>query len=108
MNYNKMLVDSAFDGILDNVVFALDNNADVNCKDEYSMTALMCAAWNDNKEIAEILIQAGADIDIKNKDGWTALDCAICEDNYDTAKLIKSHIEKQTEQQNQHAFDLII
>ncbi len=72
------------------VEFAITNGADVNVKDKYGRTPLVCLAMtegadeNDNNDIiktAQILIDAGADINSIDSEKKGAIDHAIENDN---------------------------
>ena len=45
-------------------------------------TPLMWAAWRDNVQMIDLLLEHGADTTLVDKDGWTALDLAIVRINY--------------------------
>lgn len=61
------------------VELLIDNGADVNIKDDRSMTALHYNIINtrDNLEFTKLLIEKGADINCKNKSNETPLHLAI-------------------------------
>jgi len=73
MNLNKILLDSAKAGDLDKVKAALMLGADVNAKDEDSLTPLHSASWNGHLEVVKILLVHGAEVNAMNKWGRTAL-----------------------------------
>lgn len=61
-------------GHKDIVDFLLEKRSyDINAVDSSGVSALMCAIWNNQDEMAKYLIKKGADINIKNKWGNTAL-----------------------------------
>lgn len=64
MDYNKMLIDSAYSGCIDGVQSALKHGADVNSIDIGGNTALIWATANGHRETVEALLQASADIDL--------------------------------------------
>ena len=55
---------------------------------EYSGTALMWAAFDGQKEIAQMLIDAGADVNAKDADGSTVLMHAVSGGERETVKLL--------------------
>lgn len=54
----------------------------------YEMTALHCAAANNNVEVAKLLIEARANVDLQNNNGMTALHVAALYNNVEVAKLL--------------------
>ncbi len=53
---------------------AIEEGADVNAKDVFDWTPLMCAShYNKNPEVAKLLIEAGADVNAKDMYGYTPL-----------------------------------
>jgi len=54
----------------------LDNNADVNMKNEHGNTALIIASETEDSSIVKILLKSKADIHVKNTHGDTALSIA--------------------------------
>lgn len=66
--------------------------ADVNAKDEYGMTALMRAAYQNTNpeaiEIIRILLNAGADVNAKDKDGKSVKDYAKNNPNSEIIKIL--------------------
>ena len=58
------------------VIILLSNSADPNMVGNYGFTPLHQAAFNNNLEIAEILVRFGAHLDTKNENGDTPIDLA--------------------------------
>ena len=58
------------------VIILLNNSADPNLIGNFGFTPLHQAAFNNNQEIAEILVRFGAKLDTKNENGDTAVDLA--------------------------------
>ena len=74
VDINNSLIKAVENGHNQIVDVLLQNNANVNYKDDDDgSTALMWAAHNGHKETAEILLQYGAEVNAKNDDGNTAL-----------------------------------
>ena len=48
----------------------------------------MWAAWRDNVQMIDLLLEHGADTTAVDKDGWNALDLAIVRINYQAAKKL--------------------
>ena len=70
----------------------LATGADVNVKGGlFNGTPLHHAAYEDHKEVAELLIAAGADVSAKNNEGRTPLDEAIALKHTETADLLRKH-----------------
>jgi len=62
----------------------------VNAKDKYGWTALMWAARNNNREMAELLLRKGANVRYRDEDGDTALINAVLNDaNKQDLRLIR-------------------
>jgi len=67
------------------------NHLNVNVRDHIAQTPLHASAFAGNKELAELLIEAGADVNVKDRYSRTALSIAIkCGNN----KLVKFLLEK--------------
>ena len=96
-------------GTLEEVNNAIKAGADVNAQDEYDMTPLMYAAWNNqNPEIIKLLLGAGANVNAKDKNGKTPLMWAA-EDNQNP-EIIKILIDagadgKARDNKGKTAFD---
>ena len=60
----------------------------VDIVDEYGRTPLLNAAFYDNYELAEWLLEKGAQKDIQDNGGFTALHFAAQEANLNTAKVL--------------------
>ena len=74
------------------VKYHLDAGADVNAKDDkFGLTPLHYAAFNDHKEIAELLIGGGAEVNANDDRGATPLDAAIMGKRTETADLLRKH-----------------
>ncbi|MEM4367172.1 MAG: ankyrin repeat domain-containing protein [Candidatus Anstonellales archaeon] len=58
---------------LENVVWLIIKGADYEAKDKHDRNALMMAAWNDNIDIARLLLELGCWIDKSDKYGCTPL-----------------------------------
>ena len=54
----------------------LANGAEVNAKDRYNQTALMCASLKGHKDVAKLLLECGADVGVRTKKGFSALSIA--------------------------------
>ncbi|KAH9503985.1 hypothetical protein Btru_067490 [Bulinus truncatus] len=66
------LLKSAQDGNLNEVKNLLSQGLNINYKDFYGWTALMCAAKEGHSEMVNCLLENGADLKIVNSDGHSA------------------------------------
>jgi ankyrin repeat protein len=64
----------------------IKNGGDVNIKDENGSTALVCACYENNEEIVEMLLNAKCDVNAKSAYGRTALMNAVL---YNNEKIIE-------------------
>ena len=62
--------------------------ADVNHRSSDERTPLHWAAFRDNTQLIEFLLDNGADRTLVDKDGWNALDLAIIRINYQAARIL--------------------
>jgi ankyrin repeat protein len=69
--------------------------ADVEAKDTYGWTPLICAARNGHRDTVEVLLSVGkADVEAKDNNGWTPLIWAAQGGHRDLAKVLRSYIER--------------
>ena len=73
---------------VENVKKYAHKDKNLNEMSEEGLTPLHYAVFNDNKEIIQILIDAGADVNKKTSDGLTPLDIAVLNLQKDAAKII--------------------
>ncbi len=66
----------------------IENEIDVNFRDEIGGTALIVALFKGDLDIAELLIKNGADVNAKDDNGWTALMSAFYPGRLDIVKLL--------------------
>ncbi len=76
-------------------------NGDVNVRDDYSWTPLMCAACAGSTEIVALLLDAGADASSRDRAGYTAYSLAAKKGHHDTARMLVRHRRESTERQNE-------
>ena len=55
------------------IVFYLENGADINAKDQHSLTPLHLAAKHGHLSVVEYLVNQKADINAKTRDDWTPI-----------------------------------
>jgi ankyrin repeat protein len=88
--------DAATDGAIKAVKQHLNAGADVNVKGGFADgTPLLYAAWEDIKEIVELLIAKGAGVNARDKDGETPVDIA---DNNEPLDILRKHEGKTSEE----------
>jgi TolA-binding protein len=82
--------DAAQDGDLERVTLLLkDDPGLVSSTDErYGQTPLHIAAFNDHKDVAELLLASNADVNAKAKNGSTPLHLAAAKGNKDMVELL--------------------
>jgi uncharacterized protein len=73
LSINKLLLQSAEKGHLEQVKALLKKGADVNARDTNGQTALMAAAGRGHLEMVKLLIDKGADVNANDENGQTAL-----------------------------------
>lgn len=56
------------------VAFLIENGANVNIVDEYGISPLLAAVWEDHAETTEVLLKNGANKNIKSPDGKSIRD----------------------------------
>ncbi len=66
----------------------LERGADVNSKDWYGQTALVCAALKGHREVVKILLANGADVNARTRKGFTPLSLATEQGHHLVADLI--------------------
>ena len=67
----------------------LDENAEINARDDDGKTALIHAAENGHDGTANVLIRKGADLNIKDDHGRTALGYAIKKSHKQVIKILQ-------------------
>ncbi|CAL1542801.1 unnamed protein product [Lymnaea stagnalis] len=75
-------------GELHEVKKLLTNGADINYRDFYGWTVLMCAATEGHSELVRVLLECGADRALTNSNGQTAAELANYEGHSDLAHEI--------------------
>jgi ankyrin repeat protein len=85
------IVTAAYHGEYDNVIVLINRGADVNAKDEYGNTGIICASEQGYDAIVELLINAGGDLNATNNDGDSALDLARHAKHTSTTSLLLNH-----------------
>jgi len=66
----------------------LKHGANINITSDDGRSALMWAAYRNNDNLMEYLIEQGAKLDVEDKQGANALDLAIGRVNYEAAYLL--------------------
>ncbi|KAK8798823.1 hypothetical protein WA158_007907 [Blastocystis sp. Blastoise] len=80
----------ASEGSYEKVYTLIQNNVDLNLKDETGKTALHWACDRGHEDIVDLLLEHPIDVNIKDNDGCTALSLALtCEYNEIAEKLVE-------------------
>ena len=87
---NRKLLMAAENNKTEEIIELLKQGVDVNYH-SYGQTPLHRACWNNNLEIAKLLIESNADINLADKNGWTSLYAACWNNSKDMAKLLIEH-----------------
>ena len=61
----------------------------VRCSQDTGGTALIWAAVNGEKEVVQLLIEAGANREARDNTGYTALDCARNRNKHEVVRLLE-------------------
>jgi hypothetical protein len=87
--YNhQFFIQAAGSGDFRSTRFYLKRDVDINCVTEDGTTALMAAAWNNQRKIVEFLISKGADLNKTANSQATALDRAVTEGHFELGRLL--------------------
>jgi len=81
---------------------------DINAQDHEGKTALHYAAFHNNDQIAQLLLDSGIDINISDNEGLTALHIAADQNAFDVAQLLVNagaDLHKQTNELVKTPFD---
>ena len=70
---HTVLMRAALDGNTETVKELIDQDADINQRDDNGRTALMFAVVNMHYKTMKVLLERGADVNAKSKQGGTAL-----------------------------------
>ncbi|EAX98658.1 hypothetical protein TVAG_403400 [Trichomonas vaginalis G3] len=91
-DFNKCFVYSASFCILPLCAYFISIGVNINKNNEYGQTALIIAAFYNNKEITELLLSHGANINEKDQNGDTALNYAALKNSRkEIVELLISH-----------------
>lgn len=89
--YDRELSHAALFGDLETILRRLRAGADVNARDGFGLTPLICAAANGKTAIARVLIEHGADVNAADEHGSTALFYFIARADAEGANLVLDH-----------------
>lgn len=104
-NWNDYLLTAAVSGCSNSLQEALENGADIHCKDVQDNTALMLAAKNGHIDIVDILLEQGSSIDADNIEGKNAVLLAAQAGHSDCLEKIINAMMQQNDvefQSSQH------
>ena len=86
---DQKVFEAAFNGDIDTVRAALDDNVDSNSQDtERGSTLLMLAAFNGHADVLELLVKRGSELDTQDIAGRTALMYCASGTNIDAVKVL--------------------
>ena len=85
---------AARDGDVERIKRLVKAGHDVNQRDGWERTPLMCAASKGHTDCVEYLIQIGAQLELEDKDGHTALKLASQQGHDSTVKLLRTAADK--------------
>jgi len=85
---NASLIEAVKGGSLETVQTLLDDNAEVNARDNDGRPALGWAAYKGYTEIVKLLLERGAEADAETKKGATALMLAAEQNHVEAIKLL--------------------
>ncbi|XP_002733271.1 G patch domain and ankyrin repeat-containing protein 1 homolog [Saccoglossus kowalevskii] len=88
---------SAQHGELDKLKICLERGCDIDARDRFSWTALMCATYSGQNHIVEYLIRLGADKKLVNSKGQTALDLAVKANHRKIIDMLSGDAERTTQ-----------
>jgi len=83
---------AAHQGNIEIIKSYIEDGGDINVRDNYGVTALMCSVLKGHDKGVSILIKANADIEIKDNDGDTALIISEKKGNKKIIQLINDKI----------------
>lgn len=82
------IIDAAKNGDLKGVIAALEQDENVDAKDNKGYTALMWASYHGHTEIVTILLAHGANVNEKDNEGFTALKWAAYKDQREVCVML--------------------
>ena len=85
---DQQFLDIAANGSVQEIIDAINGNANINAVNDYGMTALMLAADRGHPGIVDVLLKAGADGNVQNKVGYTALIIASTPDHEEVIRML--------------------
>jgi len=88
---SKTLFKAAENGDLSSLRSFIKEKFDINIQDDKGWTPFMFALFNNQKEIAELLLKEGVNVNLKTKNNWTALMFAL---RYKQPEIARLLIEK--------------
>ncbi|TQD91516.1 hypothetical protein C1H46_022914 [Malus baccata] len=88
LEMGELMLMAARRGDLKNVELLLQNGADINCCDQYGLTALHAAAIKGHKDVARVLIRFGSDLESQDGEGHAPLHMAVVGGSLETVKIL--------------------
>ncbi|PQP97724.1 uncharacterized protein Pyn_10720 [Prunus yedoensis var. nudiflora] len=77
LEMGELVLMAARRGDLKQVELLLQNGADINCCDQYGLTALHASAIKGHKDIALMLIEFGLELECRDSEGHAPLHLAV-------------------------------
>jgi uncharacterized protein len=88
------LLEAARRGDRETALELIEDNADINAKDPYGVTALMFSLIAGSTDVALRLIEKGAEVNSRDVDGRSALVEALTSENEIPSEIVKSLVRK--------------
>lgn len=88
LEMGELVLMAARRGDLKHVESLLQNGADINCCDQYGLTALHASAIKGHKDIALMLIEFGLELECRDSEGHAPLHLAVVGGSLETVEML--------------------